>query len=225
MRGAILTSRGAGLKTIPLFSELTANELEVLASTARVQTYPKGSIVFQEGDPGDYLMIILSGKVKVSLLGEKGQEIILAFLGPKSFFGEMALLESEPRSATVFTTEKSMFLRLEKKNFFNLLSRQPAMGLKILKYVSSRLRQANEQIRSLAMFDVYGRLARCLLNLAQTQGLRTTQHILIKDRPTLENLSHMVGCSRETLSRAMKVLQANGCITMTKKDFIIKRTW
>ena len=220
-----MSIRSRRLKHIPLFSELTPHELDLLVSTARKQQYPKGSIVFFEGDPGDFLMVVLSGKVKVALLGENGQEVILSILGPDSFFGEMALLETEPRSATVFTLEKSVFLRLERDRFFGLLGQHPSIALKILKHLSSRLRQANEQIRSLAMFDIYGRIARCLLNLGQTQGKRLGNRIVIPDRPSFQDLAHMVGCSRETLSRALKVLQQNGYLTINKKEIVMNRTW
>jgi CRP-like cAMP-binding protein len=137
----------------------------------------------------------------------------------------MALLETEPRSATVFTLEKSVFLRLERDRFFGLLGQHPSIALKILKHLSSRLRQANEQIRSLAMFDIYGRIARCLLNLGQTQGKRLGNRIVIPDRPSFQDLAHMVGCSRETLSRALKVLQQNGYLTINKKEIVMNRTW
>ncbi len=213
------------LKSIPLFSELTNGELDLVLSTAREQRYPRGSIVFYEGDPGDFLMVILKGKVKVILLGEGGQEIILAMLGARDFFGEMAILESAPRSATIMTVESSEFLCLDQKSFSTLLTDQPSISLKILKHLSERLRQTDEQIRSLAMFDIYGRIAQCLLRLGQTQGKRVDGKLIITDRPPFQELSHMIGCSRETVSRAMKVLQEDGYLTVTRKDIIINRPW
>ena len=113
------------LKNIFLFSELSYQELDLILSTSRRKRYPKGSIVFHEGDPGDFLLVIFSGKVKVVLLGEGGQEIILSILGPGSFFGEMAILEAAPRSATVLTLENSEFLSIEQKSFMELLQRHP----------------------------------------------------------------------------------------------------
>lgn len=213
------------LKSIPLFSELTNAELDLILSSAREQRYPRGSIVFYEGDPGDFLMVVLKGKVKVALLGEGGQEIILAMLGVRDFFGEMAILESAPRSATVMTVEPSEFLCLDQQSFSNLLQDQPSISTKILKHLSERLRQADEQIRSLAMFDIYGRIAQCLLRLGQTQGKRLDGQLIITERPSFQELSHMIGCSRETVSRAMKVLQEDGYLTVTRKDITIKRPW
>jgi CRP/FNR family transcriptional regulator, cyclic AMP receptor protein len=213
------------LKTIPLFSELTTTELDLLLEKAREQRYPRGSIVFYEGDPGDFLMVVLTGKVKVVLLGEGGQEIILAMLGPGNFFGEMAILEAAPRSATVMTAEQSEFLILDQQSFSALIQGHPSISQKILKHLSERLRQADEQIRSLAMFDIYGRIAQCLLRLGQTQGKRLDGTLVIIDRPSFQELSHMIGCSRETVSRAMKVLQEDGYLTVTRKEITIKRPW
>ena len=213
------------LKTIPLFAELTNAELDLILEKAREQRYPRGSIVFYEGDPGDFLMVVLTGKVKVVLLGEDGQEIILAMLGPGNFFGEMAIFEAAPRSATVMTAEQSEFLILDQPNFSALIERHPSISQKILKHLSERLRQADEQIRSLAMFDIYGRIAQCLLRLGQTQGKRLDGTLIIIDRPSFQELSHMIGCSRETVSRAMKVLQEDGYLTVTRKEITIKRPW
>lgn len=220
-----MTMKRDHLKSIPLFSELTNAELDLIASNVREQRYPRGSIVFYEGDPGDFLMVVLKGKVKVILLGEGGQEIILAMLRTRDFFGEMAILESAPRSATVMTVEPSEFLCLDQKSFTDLLQEQPSISMKILKHLSERLRQADEQIRSLAMFDIYGRIAQCLLRLGETQGKRLDGKLVITDRPAFQELSHMIGCSRETVSRAMKVLQEDGYLTVTRKDITINRPW
>ena len=220
-----MSSRRDHLKSIPLFSGLTPDELDLISAKVREQRYPKGSIVFYEGDPGDYLMIILSGKVKVALLGEEGQEIILAMLGPKNFFGEMAIIESAPRSASVMTTEASEFLCIDQVSFSTLLQQHSSIALKILKYLSTRLREADEQIRGLAMFDIYGRIAQCLLRLGQAQGKRIDENLVISDRPSFQELAHMIGCTRETVSRAMKVLQEDGYLTVDKKEITVKRPW
>jgi len=213
------------LKSIPLFSGLTDPELDLVLSKAREQRYPKGSIVFYEGDPGDFLMIILSGKVKVALLGEEGQEIILAMLGPENFFGEMAIIESAPRSATVITTEPCEFLCIDQTSFSALLEQHSSITLKILSYLSRRLREADEQIRSLAMFDIYGRIAQCLLRLGNDQGKRIGGNLVIYNRPSFQELANMIGCSRETVSRAMKVLQEDGYVLVDKKEITIQRPW
>lgn len=213
------------LKNIFLFSELSYQELDLILSSSRRKRYPKGSIVFHEGDPGDALLVIFSGKVKVVLLGEGGQEIILSILGPGSFFGEMAILEAAPRSATVLTLENSEFLSIEQKSFMELLQRHPAIPLKILKHLSTRLRKADDQIRSLAMFDIYGRISQCLFKLGETHGKRLNETLVIQERPSFQELAHMIGCTRETVSRTLKVLQEEGYLIVSRKEIVINRPW
>jgi CRP-like cAMP-binding protein len=125
----------------------------------------------------------------------------------------------------VVTVEPSEFLRIEKKDFSELLRKQPRIALKILKSLSQRLRKATEQIRSLVMFNIYGRVGRCLLNLAETQGERVNEQLAIVNRPSFKDLAQMVGCSRETLSRAMKTLRNDGCLTITRNTIYIHKVW
>jgi len=114
---------------------------------------------------------------------------------------------------------------LNTKDLSDLLSKYPAIALKILKNLSQRLRKTNEQIRSLVMFDIYGRVGRCLLNLAEMQGGRAEGQFLVSNRPTFQELAKMVGCSREALSRAMKTLKENGCLTVTRNTIYINKVW
>lgn len=214
-----------GLKNVPLFSDLTHQELGMLADSGSRRKFPAKNIVFHEGDQGDNLLIILSGKVKVLLYGKGGQEFILTILGPGNFFGEMAIFEAAPRSATVMTVEPCELLLLGQKNLSGLLKKHPMIAVKILKNLSQRLRKTNEQIRSLVMFDIYGRIGRCLLNLAETQGGRANGQFLVPNRPSMQELAKMVGCSRETLSRAMKTLKDNGCLTVTRNTLYINKIW
>ncbi len=213
------------IKSVPLFADLTEKELSLLLASGVRRKFPSKNIVFQEGEPGDFLLVILSGKVKVLLSGKEGHEFILTMLGPGSFFGEMALLESGPRSATVMTVEPSEFFRIEKQGFADLLKTHPNIALKILKSLSQRLRKATEQIRSLVMFDIYGRVGRCLLNLAETQGQQENGKFIILNRPSFQELAQMVGCSRETLSRALKILRSNRCLTITRNTIVINNMW
>jgi CRP-like cAMP-binding protein len=213
------------IKNVPLFSELTGRELDLIASSGSRRKFPAKNLVFQEGDPGEALLIILSGKVKVLLSGKDGQEFILAILGPGSFFGEMAILESAARSASVMTVEPCEFLLLRQKDLTDLLTQHPAIALKILKNLSQRLRKTNEHIRSLVMFDIYGRVGRCLVNLAEVQGGKVNGQLLVPNRPSFQELAKMIGCTRETLSRAMKALRDNGSLTITRNTIYINRVW
>ena len=123
------------------------------------------------------------------------------------------------------TVEPCEFLLIEQRAFFELLKIQPLIAVKILKHLSHRLRKTNEHIRSLVMFDIHGRIGRCLLNLAETQGERTNSLCIIPNRPSFQELAKMVGCSRETLSRAMKVLKKKGSVTVTRSTIYINKVW
>ena len=213
------------LKQVPLFTDLTGPELNLLMASGVRRKFPSKNIVFQEGEPGDFLLVILSGKVKVLLSGKEGQEFILTMLGPGNFFGEMALLESAPRSATVVTVEASEFFRIEKQAFADLLANYPDIALKILKDLSQRLRKTTEQIPSLVMFDIYGRVGRCLWNLEETQGEQERGGFIIPNRPSFQELAQMIGCSRETRSRAMKIVRSNGCLTISRNSIVINNVW
>lgn len=214
------------IKNVPLFSELTDQELNLLAASGSCQKFPDKNVIFQEGDSGEVLFIILSGKVKVLLTGKNGQEFILSHLGPGNFFGEMAILESAPRSASVVTVEPSECFLLGRKALTELLKHHPDIAMKILKNLSQRLRKVSEQVRSLVMFDMYGRVGRCLLDLAEFQdGVETHGQLLIFNRPSFQELANMVGCSRETLSRTLKALKENGSLLVTRKTIYINRLW
>src|SRR5688572_32495367 len=129
----------------------------------RERSYPKGSVILFEDDPGDALYVVASGQVKVVLIGEDGREVILSVLGAGSFFGEMALLDDEPRSAHVFAMEESVLLSLRREDFRAQLARSPELGIALLRELSRRLRRADDTITSLMLLDVNGRVAHLLL--------------------------------------------------------------
>jgi CRP/FNR family cyclic AMP-dependent transcriptional regulator len=197
------------LKQIPLFSELSKEELNLIADTARLKAYPKGSVVFYEGDTTTYMLLILAGEVKVALLGDEGQEIILDVRGPGSIIGEMALLDGAPRSATVITTQHAEFMEVPRGPLLDTISMHPSVGLKLLVYLCRRLREQTEQVRGLTLFDVYGRIIRCLLSRPYLRGQRQAGKVTVGNPPSNQALARMIGASRETVSRAMRVLHEN----------------
>lgn len=218
------------LKQIPLFSGLSKEELNLIAATARLKPYPKGSVVFYEGDTTDYMLLILTGEVKIALLGDEGQEITLDVRGPGSIIGEMSLLDGAPRSATVITTERSEFMEIPRRPLLDAINSHPSVGLKLLVHLCQRLREQTEQVRGLTMFDVYGRIIRCLLSLTRLRGHRQTGKVTVSRPPSNQALAHMIGASRETVSRAMRVLHENqylevmpNQVTLTERA--IKQYW
>ncbi len=213
------------MKEVPLFGDLDDHQLSLLVSSGKVRRYPKKNVIFHEGDQGDALLIILAGKVNVVLADKNGEEYILSVLGPGNFFGEMAIIESAPRSASVITVEPCELFILEQQELSALLTRHPALAAKILQHLSQRLRKTNEQIRSLVMCDIHGRVGRCLMRLAESQGGRANGQLFIPNRPSFQEMAKMIGCSRETLSRAIKHMKENGSLTVTRKTIFINRIW
>src|SRR5215470_14915338 len=146
------------LRTVPIFSELTEEELAALARLALRKRYPKDTVVFFENEEGDSFFMILEGRIKVTILGDDGREIILSVLGPGDFFGEMALLDNEPRSATAIAVEDSELLSLHRTDFQGVTGDNIAIAHALVKILTARLRRANHQIQTLALLDVYGRV-------------------------------------------------------------------
>jgi CRP/FNR family transcriptional regulator, cyclic AMP receptor protein len=211
------------LKHLPLFADLDDAEIRILARASRSLTYPKGSIVFHEGDPGDYLLVILKGRVKVTLFGGDGQETIIRILERPAFLGEVALLDEAPRSATVIALEPIEVIQIARGPFVSLLKERPAIALKIMMQLAGALRKATEQIRTLSMFDVYGRVLRCLLVMAQEKGQTAESRMIIRPRPSVTELALMISCSRETVSRAMKTLLTTGYVTVVERGLAVEQ--
>jgi len=205
------------LKKVPLFSDLADAELARFAEVTREREYPKNSVILFEDDPGDALYIVSSGQVKVVLIGEDGREVILSVLGDGDFFGEMALIDDEPRSAHVIAMKDSQLLVLRRDDFQAQLVAQPKIGLKLLRVLVQRLRRADEKIGGLVLLDVNGRVARLLLDLAdEGGGPRITRRL------THHTIAQMIGSSRETVSRAMRELVDRGLIDVTRREISIR---
>ena len=158
------------LRKVPLFASLPSGELQVFSELVREKSYPKGSVILFENDPGDSLFLVAGGQVKVVLIGEEGREVILSVLGPGSFFGEMALIDDEPRSAHVIAMEDSNLLVLRREDFQTRLRASPEVAIALLRELSHRLRRADEKIGSLVLLDVNGRVADLLLRMADEEG-------------------------------------------------------
>jgi len=181
-------------------------------------------VVVSEDEAGDALYVLASGKVKVVLYGESGREVILSiFKSPGDFFGEMALLDDAPRSASVMAMAPSSLLVLSRAHFRSHVDRHPAIALKILTELSRRLRRADAIIGDLALLDVFGRLAAKLRELAEADGEETEDGILIRQRPTQAEIAAMIGTSRETVSRALSELARRGNVVMSGKRLLIRR--
>jgi len=204
------------LRKVPLFSDLSEADLASFADVTREREYPKNSVILFEDDPGDSLYIVSAGQVKVVLIGEDGREVILSVLGDGDFFGEMALIDDEPRSAHVIAMKDSQLLVLRRDDFQAQVAGHPQIALKLLKVMVQRLRRADEKIGGLVLLDVNGRVARLLLDLAdESGGPRITRRL------THHTIAQMIGSSRETVSRAMRELVERGLIETTRREISI----
>ncbi len=204
------------LRRVPLFSDLTEADLLRFADVTREREYPKNSVILFEDDPGDALYIVSTGQVKVVLIGEDGREVILSVLGEGDFFGEMSLIDDEPRSAHVIAMKDSHLLVLRRDDFQAQLEEHPKIALKLLKVLVQRLRRADEKIGGLVLLDVNGRVARLLLDLSEESGGPK-----ITRKLTHHTIAQMIGSSRETVSRAMRELVEKGCIEVSRREITI----
>jgi CRP/FNR family cyclic AMP-dependent transcriptional regulator len=210
-------SAAAVLEKVPLFGQLGPADLQRVLELARERAYPKNSVILFEDDPGDALYVVATGQVKVVLIGEDGREVILSVLGEGEFFGEMALIDDEPRSAHVIAMEDSTLVVLRREDFTNILMQVPAIALALLKELSRRLRRVDEKVGSLVLLDVNGRVAQLLLELADEEGGER-----ITRRLTHHTIAQMIGSSRETVSRTMRDLVDKGLVHISRKDITIK---
>jgi len=204
------------LGTVPLLSGLAPAELARMAEVTRERSYPKGSVIVFEDDPGDSLFIVREGRVKVVLIGEDGREVILDLLGVGEHFGELSLIDGHPRSAHVIAMEDSRLIVLRREDFRRRVEASPTVGWALLVELSRRLRRADEQIGSLVLLDVDGRIARLLLDAAAESGGTT-----IEKRLTHQTIAQMIGASRETVSRAMRIFQDQGLIKVVRRQISI----
>ena len=209
------------LKHIPLFASLKDIELEAINQLSFTKKCPKDTIILLENEEGDALFIIIKGKVKVTTFSESGKEVIFSMLKEGDFFGDMSLLDGNPRSATVISIEDSELRLIRRNDFKTLMQKYPEIALKLLEELTSRLRKADERIESLAILDVTGRVAGILLQLANERGVKSGNSVLIRSRPTHQDLANMAGTTRETVTRVLKQLENNKYISMDGKDITI----
>ena len=198
---------------------LTKDELQAMTPHAVTRTYPRNAVVLNEGDLTDSLYIVLEGRVKAYVADTEGKEAVLSTQGPGEYFGEMVLDEG-PRSASVMTLEPCRFLVVPKADFKDFLVRNPLFATRVIEKLIHRVRALTENVKSLALMDVYGRIARLLLELAETRDGK----LVIEERLTQKDIASRVGASREMVSLILKDLTAGGYIKNEGKNIVIERT-
>lgn len=207
------------LVQVPLFSELGEEELTAIANMATTRSLPANSVVVNEGDQTNSLYIINSGKVKIYLADENGKEVMLGISGPGEYFGEM-VLDGGPRSASVMTLEASKFSIIQKEDLEKYLRSHPEVALSIIKHLINRVRALTDNVKSLALLDVYGRFRKLLLDLAVEENGK----MVIKEKLTQKDMANRVGSSREMISRILRELTVGGYIEINQKKISILKT-
>jgi CRP-like cAMP-binding protein len=197
------------LRQVSIFAALRHGDLADLAVRMRPLEAEAGTVIVSHEERGDSLFVI-------------AKEIILSLLRAGDFFGEMALLDSQPRSANVVALENSRLLALDREAFQTHLVAHPTTALAVLAEMSRRLRHADEVIGDLALLDVYGRVARAIRDLAQKQGEPVEGGLLIRSRPTQQEMAGLIGTSRETVSRALNDFTRQGLLEMRGKQILVR---
>jgi len=208
----------AVLKAVPLFASFPDDQLRLLTPVITRRSLPRSTTVMASGDPTDSLYIVLSGRLKVMMSDAEGKEVILSILGPGEFFGEMGLIDDAPRSASVVSIEPCELLSIAKRDFKKCLAENFEMAQAVMRGLVKRLRDADRKIGSLALLDVYGRVARLLLDMSETVD---GEKIVTKRLPK-QDIAKMIGASREMVSRVMKDLQMGGYIEVRGSNIVLR---
>lgn len=210
-------------RKMPLFAELDDREVAAIAGVAKTRRYAKDDVIFHADERGDVFCVIREGQVKITMISPEGKEIILSMMGPGDFFGEMALIEDEPRSATVVAIEPLEVLTIWRTDFLQILADNFSITRKILAELSRRVRRTSNKFESLATMDVYGRLARFFLDLAQQHGKVLDNGYVAVTRPTHQAIANTIGTSRETVSRLIHELMRQDLLLSEGKTVYLSK--
>ena len=209
------------LRKVTLFEGLTDDELRTLAEATQIRRFPRNCMVILADEQGDSFFVIDAGKAKVSVTATDGREVILSVLGAGEFFGDMSLLDNSPRSANVTTLEVCDLLVIRRSDFLDALQAHPSIAIKLMVTLASRLRSADRQTANFALLGITDRICSILLSVAEDQGVETDEGIVIEKRPTHQVLASMAGTARETITRVLSRLEAEGYIRSSGRELII----
>jgi CRP/FNR family cyclic AMP-dependent transcriptional regulator len=223
MTSAPETHEGPQLDRVAFFLDLEATSLQQISQAMRKRTFRAGEAIFHRDDPGQVLYIIKEGRVRIRLTSAEGQEVALAVFGPGDSFGEMAILDSQPRSADAIAIDKVEVFTLQRQDFVNVVRAHPEIAVSVMKTLSERIRQANQMVEDLIFLDVYGRVAKKLLDLSKEYGVETDDGIKIDLRITQQELASMVGASRESVNKVMGYFTDKSYISTDKHKITILR--
>ena len=205
------------IRRVPLFSLLTNEQAQAIADGVVKRRFRRGELVVEQGRKSNALFILLNGRARVLTADQRGREVILAVLEAGDYVGEMSLIDNEPHSATVRAEVQTDMLILGRTEFARCLPENSSLSYAIMRGLVRRLRSADRQIESLALLDVYGRVARTLLEMAEeVDGVK-----LIRNKVSRQDMAKVVGASREMVSRVMKDLEERGAIETQETGSVI----
>jgi CRP-like cAMP-binding protein len=217
-----VTEIGELLERVPFVAALGVSEREALAAASKRRRFKRDEAIFDKDDAGESLFIIDEGSVRIYLPSPQGADLTLAMLGPGDFFGDMALLDGRPRSASAAALRETETVALDRADFTAVIRSRPEAAMAVLAAVAGRLRETNEMAGDLAFLDVGGRLAKKLLELAAAHGVQRPGGILLDLRLTQEELANMVGVTRESVNRNLALLRREGVIGGQGRRFVIR---
>ena len=209
------------LKSVSIFWDLNENDLGHIADKMVAKHFENGNYIFLEDSEGEQCFFVLEGTVKVTRLSKDGREVILAMLNEGDFFGEMSLLDGESRSANVIALEKTKVLTLDRNDFIAVVNDYPQIAVQLLKELARRLRKSDRQIASLSLSDAEKRIALCVIRFADEQGVIQNGKVSIPKTPIQQDIANMAGTSRETVSRALGLLEKEDLIERNGRELII----
>ena len=206
------------LRTFPLFQGLGDERLQSVSRCAMMRRVPRGQAVVHAGDAPDYVYFVLTGSLKVLVSDEDGREVILTILGQGELFGEMGMFDEQPRSASVVAVMPSDLVMISKHDFKQLMRDDFDIAWRIMSNLADRLRNADRKLESLALMDVYGRVAHLLLEMGEEQD----GEMVVVRKISKQDIAKMIGASREMVSRVMKDLGLQGLIEETPRGIILR---
>lgn len=210
-------------KQVNIFNGLSDEEVRELSTIAKKRTFRAGEVIFHRDDPGQVLYVIKEGKVKICLISPDGQEISLVVFGKGEYFGELALLDGLPRSADAIALERVECYTLQRTDFHNAIMKTPKIAIQVMEVLCERLRKTDQQVEDLIFLDVYGRVAKKLLELSETHGTQVTEGTRIEVRLTQQELASMVGASRESVNKVLGYFTDKQYISTDKHRITLRR--
>ena len=211
----------AVIRKAPLFSGLDSSAADSLRTSMNLVKLRKGQSLFKEGDDGDHLYVVSSGKVKLGTKSVDGRENLLMILGPGDMFGELSLFDSGPRTATAIAVTDSKLLALGQDKVIPWVREHPEVSLQLLARLASRLRRTNEVVGDLVFSDVPGRVAKALIDLGVKFGDKRTEGLFVNHDLTQEELAQLVGASRETVNKALADFAQRGWLRLEARSVMI----